>query len=294
MRIEHFKPCSQLRPAVERYWSWQSEPGELVRLPTLLPGTGAELFFHLHEPLHCAGQDAAGAPLPAAHLLCVRSAPLALRHVGRFGFIAIRFRAGMLHRFTSVPGADLMDRAWPAGELWGRAGAALARQVQDAGGNEERVRLIERFLLRQMTTEPDRLVEHAIDALYRSAPPVAQLAQAGGIGVRQFERRFRAVTGQAPAEVRRIARVQKTVRALLLDPARSPLDAALAQGYFDQSHFIRDFRTLAGAAPGRFIAAARASAHFYNPPSGDLARNPVGSRAHLPTPVLLAAAPKGA
>jgi AraC-like DNA-binding protein len=269
MRIEHVRPCGELAFAVDRFWSWESAPGEAVQLPTLLPGTGAELFFHYRAPFEHASPQGVFSALPSAHLLCVRNAPLVLRQAGPVGFFAVRLRAGLLHRFARVPACELADRAWPVGEMWGAAGARLAEQVAGAANTAGRVRAVERFLLGRLALgQADLLIEHAVGTLYRAPVPVALLAQSAGLGVRQFERRCKAVTGQAPAEVRRNARLQKALRALMLDPALAPLDAALAHGYFDQSHFIRDFRALAGMPPGRFIAAARTAAHFYNPPSG--------------------------
>ncbi|HZW12954.1 MAG TPA: helix-turn-helix domain-containing protein [Noviherbaspirillum sp.] len=74
-------------------------------------------------------------------------------------------------------------------------------------------------------------------------------AQLLGIGRRQLERQFPALTGQTPIEVRPTSRFQKTVRTLLLDPAADTTDVALAQGYYDQAHFIRDYRAVVAASP---------------------------------------------
>lgn len=259
MRTFHLRPIAPLRPYIDRFWGWESAAGETVPLPTLLPGTGAEVFFHFRTPF-CGS---------SAHLLYVRTQPLALPATDNIGFVAVRFRAGMLHRFTVIPGAELMDRACTVDAMWGRDGTELAERVAGAATFAAKAQLIQAFLLKRMQAAcPDPLVEYAISRIYRdcAAISIAQLADRIGIGKRQLERRFKALTGQAPAEMRRISRVQKAVRMLLLDPAVRSADVALAHGYYDQAHFIRDFNALVRTSPQRFIDAARQKTHFYNTP----------------------------
>jgi len=251
---------------VDRLWGWESEPGERVALPTLLPGTGAELYFHYRRPFSYRSAEGDSQACPLAHLLCVRRRPLVLCPAEGVGFIVIRFRAGMVHRFTRVPGSELMDRILPASDLWGPAGDVLAQRVGENRTLTERLELIQLFLLRCLHGgEADCLVEHAIDALYRESASIAIETLAGRyhLGPRQFERRLRAVTGQSPVEFRRLGRFQKAIRTLLLTPTASPLAVALDQGYYDQSHFSRDCRDLALASPGRLVQAARDTTHFY-------------------------------
>lgn len=255
MLIEHIQPCAALAPFVDRYWSWEGEPGERIALPTLLPGTGAELVFD------CRGRG--------SRLLCVRRRLLALGEAGEVGFIAVRFRAGMLSRFVDMPLAELADQDVTAVQLWGRDAAVLERRIANACSTSARASLIEGFLLRRLGTAPAiSPVERAAALIYRDhRASIDHVANACGLGRRQLERRFMQLLGQTPAEVRRTSRLQKTVRALMLDPTFGPLDAALAHGYFDQSHFIRDFRDLAGTTPLRYLAHARQRRHFYHPPA---------------------------
>lgn len=255
MRIEHFTPCAALAPFVDRYWSWTGAPGERIALPTLLPGTGAEVVFD------CRGRG--------SRVLCVRRHPLALGDAQEVDFIAVRLRAGMLSRFAAMPLAELADQQVDASALWGQAAQVLAERIAHAGATAARAALIERFLLERLApASAVPAVERASAAIYRDhRARIEDVARACGLGRRQLERRFVQVAGQSPAEVRRISRLQKTVRALMLDPALAPLDAALAQGYFDQSHFIRDFRDLAGTTPQRYLAEARRRHHFYHRPS---------------------------
>ena len=275
MRQFQVPPDAALSPWVDRLWGWESEPGERIALPTLLPGTGAELYFHYRRPFSHRVGEADVQTCPQAHLLSLRRRPLALGPADELGFIAVRFRAGGVHRFTAVPGAELMDRVLSVGELWGPMGDFLARRVGESGTLAERLGLIQAFLLRCLHgRETDRLVEHAVGALYRECAAIAigPLAARYHLGPRQFERRLRAVTGQSPAEVRRLGRFQKAIRALLLAPTASPLAVALDQGYYDQSHFSRDCRDLALASPGRLLQAARGTTHFYKTSSRLLAR----------------------
>ena len=267
----HVLPDPMLRPFIDRLWGWESGPGEEIALPTLLPGTGAELYFHYRQPfrhLTTEGMQLACAP---AHLLCLRSLPVALCASGDVGFIAVRFRAGMLHRFTDIPAGELIDRQHAVDELWGGAGKAVMQGIAECATQSARLRLIQDFLAKCLRAKAtDTLAEHAVSLLYRESASISigQLAARLKIGTRQMERRVRALTGQSPAELRRLGRLQKSVRALLLAPEAALLDVALANGYYDQSHFSRDCRELAHDSPGRLLQVARAKTHFYNTPHG--------------------------
>lgn len=270
MRRFHLLPVPPLRPCIDRLWGWESAPGETIALPTLLPGAGAELYFHYGRPFrHTGATGDAGAALPPAHLLCLRSTPLALAAMSGVGFIAVRFRSCMLARFTQMPAAELHDGPRDIADVWGAPGRICAARVAAADSQAERLALIQAFLLRQLRPErADALVEAAVDTLYRSQGNVTieQLAARLGLGRRQLERRVLAATGLAPAALRRLCRFHHTVRALLLAPDAGGLDTALRHGYFDQAHFIHDFRALAHTTPQRYLRLARDMTHFYNPP----------------------------
>lgn len=83
---------------------------------------------------------------------------------------------------------------------------------------------------------------------------VAPLAASRERSVRALERLFRSRIGVSPKWVIRRFRVQEA--ALRLAGGATVDLAALAQslGYFDQSHFSRDFRTQVGRTPSQYIA----------------------------------------
>jgi AraC-like DNA-binding protein len=270
MKVFHWKPAGALARHVDRIWGWEGDPGERIALPVLLPGTGAEVFFHYRTPFRAAVGEAPLRILPQAHLICARHGLMKLDAQGEVGFAAVRFRAGSLHRFVRLPPAELHDATLSARELWGAEGAGLADAVVEASSTQERMLLLTAFLCRRLGAgKPDALAEDAVRRTYEHCAhlTLTTLADELGIGSRQLQRRVKAATGQTLAQIRRASRFQKAMRTLLLSPQIELLGPVLEQGFFDQAHFTHSCAELGLPAPGRVRARTRGLTHFYNPPA---------------------------
>lgn len=258
-------PARALRPYVERFWGW--EEARTLQLPLLTPGLGAEVFFH-HGRLLRAQTNTSETELARGHLLCVRRVPLRLQPQADVGFTVVRIRAGALGRFTAIPLAELADTHLSAAELWGREGAVLVERVAESSTSAERVRLIEQFLLQRLAQHKgDAVAERALQLIYRRPATLSidSVAEQCGLSRRQLERRVSTYFGQSPIELRRTARFYRTARRLALEPSLDLLQSALDCGYYDQSHFIREFSRFTGMAPRSFQRASAQLSHFYNP-----------------------------
>lgn len=269
MNTFHQLPSLELRPFVDRLWGWESELEEVVLLPKLLPGTGAELYFHYGEPFRIENDGAHALTVDAGHLFCIRSAPINLLPASGIGFVAVRFKIGMLHRFTTIPAYELADCQLSVKDIWGTSGSRLSCHLSYATSHQERIALIQQFLVSQLRPESvDLILEQAMALLYRRSAPMSidTLASELGLGRRQLERRFKAFSGQSPREVKSLIRFQKTVRGLMIAPSANTADQALAHGYFDQAHFIHDFRRRIGLTPQQYLRSANTMTHFYNTP----------------------------
>lgn len=268
MKTFRIRPVAALAPFVERLWGWESVGDEVIELPTLLPGTGSEIFFHYNAPFRRTVADKVET-FGRTHLICVRHQPIKLCSSNAVGFVAVRFRAGCLHRFTNVAGVELLDQTITAADLWGSEGRRIAREAVSGLSRAGIVELLQGFLVdRLQQGQSDHLVEKAVAKIYQRYATVSVDQLASGLGVtrRQLERRFHALIAQTPVEVRRLSRLQKTLRQLLLQKSASVLDVALSHGYYDQAHFIHDFAKLGLGSPQRHLKDARLKAHFYNAP----------------------------
>ena len=269
--IFSLRPTAALQPFVDRIWGWESSGYTPAELPVLLPGTGAEVFFHEAAPFKHILNDQIRT-LEAAHLICVRHEPLPLVSDSKVRFVAVRFRAGAIHRFTHVPGRHLIDGTFSATELWGRDATELHQCLLNSRSIETKTEILEAFLLQKLDAGgTDPLVESAIGQIYARCTEISieDLTMEFGVSRRALERRFKALTGQPPVEIRRLSRLQKVMRQLLLGKSTNLLDAVLDYGFYDQSHFYREFKSLGLGSPRRHIATARERTHFYKTPWSD-------------------------
>lgn len=268
MKVTHRRPAAPLRGVIDRYWSWES--GEAPRLPLLpmMPSPGGmEIFFHFEGGFSRLAGDAAPDPLPIAHIACVRSHPVALAQTGRTGFIAARVRAGAITRLTRMPATVLADAFLAAADIWGHEALTLTERLVGASTLDDRAALLDAFFLSQLrNAHRGTAFDDPIAGLLHNPRSIAELARQTGLGTRQLEKRFLAQTGTSPARFRRLARLRRSIRALLLAPSDASLTSLLDPAYFDQPQQIREFREFTGLSPGELREAALHSSHFYNPP----------------------------
>jgi methylphosphotriester-DNA--protein-cysteine methyltransferase len=130
----------------------------------------------------------------------------------------------------------------------------LHEQLAGAQNHGRRVKLLEDFLLtRVRIPAPDPLVAAAVAWLGQGtgAKRIDELTRYIGLSQSALERRFRRIVGVSPKKFAFLARLRNAVQ---LQAAGTNLTAvAHDAGYFDQSHFIKDFRRATGSAPTAFF-----------------------------------------
>ena len=265
MTLRHWSlpPCPTLAPFIDRFWGWQTTA--TLTLPPMLPGTGSEAFFHLAPP-PCRID---GTRLPQAYLVTPRGRVLQLTSGARLEFIAIRFKSGQLRHLTGLPFAELNDQllSWP--QLWGYAGEQLLAELGSGSTIQEQIALLQRFLLAQLQrhhqgAQPeDSLIQRLY---YEPTLRIESLAQWSGWSRRQLERRFQNAFAIAPKRFARLARLQHTVRAMVLVPERPLLEIGLDSGFCDQPHLIHEFQELTGLTPLQLRQSLLQGVHYYHAP----------------------------
>jgi AraC-like DNA-binding protein len=169
--------------------------------------------------------------------------------------VGVRFRPGMCMTYFGIPSPDITDGQLPLEDLWGTRGRNLLAQIADTNSAQQCVEVLGRALRPSTARTP---VQHAL-AWMEANPGCASLddvAFQSGLSTRQFRRMCVQQTGISPKLLARVLRFRK---ALVQVEAQTGEHAGLAAdcGYFDQSHFIAEFKRFAGHSPAAYLRAAR-------------------------------------
>jgi AraC-like DNA-binding protein len=258
VRYREHRPSSRLASAVACLWTLEGHASDLDEgTQPILPDGRAELVVHFGETFE--RRDPGAAPLRQAPALFAGQLerPLDLRPTGRIEVLGVRFHPDGAARFVAPPQHELIGTTLDIG-LVSPTLARTARIVRESAPTPpDAVALMDRWLTSTMPDAPrDRRVAAVVRAIVRSGGlmSIDRTAAATGLSRRHLERLFLRDVGVPPKQLARIVRFQRTLRMLEREsePPRG-LRAAHAGGYADQAHFIREFRALAGCAPGEHL-----------------------------------------
>lgn len=184
--------------------------------------------------------------------------------------IGTKFRPGGFGGFLDRPASELNGRTVGLGDVFGAAGRKLERRLAGLDGDDEaaHIETVEDFL-RERRPAPDpryELVRAVVDDMLVAAPgtTVTELAERHAVTPRTLQRAFAEFVGVGPKWVLRRYRMHVAAERIASGEAEDGASLALDLGYFDQSHFVRDFTAQIGVSPRAYeracaLAAGRAT-----------------------------------
>ncbi|MCW3060005.1 MAG: transcriptional regulator, AraC family [Capsulimonas sp.] len=247
MHIEKYRPCDLLKPFVQTYMIVESEFGMDSHV---LPGTSLVLAFRCRGTVASDGQD-----LPGSMVTGLRKSRRILRYSPQAATLLVAFTEGGASAFFSAPLHELFGETVALENLIPRHKLNRVEGLMaEAATDMDRIRLAEQFLCSELkTAQMDLLILEAVGKIRMSGgnQRIHDLAADLHLSLDSFEKRFRRAVGASPKQFSSIVRLRNVIGGYL--PDRSLSETAHAAGYFDQSHFIKDFQTFTGAAPKEFF-----------------------------------------
>jgi AraC-like DNA-binding protein len=245
-QLQRHAPCPALAPFVERHWiiRWDLRDAAPFKQETL-PHPCANMVFEGH--------------MAAVHGVGLRRFVATLDGVGLV--VATKFKPGGLAPFSAVPMNKLAGSHADLAAVFSvdqDHAARLAAEVMASRRDEDAIQRIEAFLIaRDPVDDPQaalatRLVELARG--YQEIKTVEELAASAAMTTRTLQRLFSRYVGVAPKWVIRRARVQEAAERVAHGERVDWAALALELGYFDQAHFVRDFKAQTGRTPAEYAA----------------------------------------
>ena len=258
MLYEEITPVEPLSRYIKCVWVMQSPGAESSSQERILPDGCTEIVFNLADPFRQQDLDNHTQLQPLTLLVGQMRRHLLIAPTGRVKLVGVRFRPGGAYPFLRLPQDEIADRVIALDLVWGAIGRELESRIGEAPTTSGIVREIEAVLLARLSRfrARDEAELKAIDLILRSGGclPIESLAEEMGISFRKLDRRFNTRVGLPPKTLCRIIRFQRALRMIERESVRPDwVRIALECGYYDQPHFIKEFKTFAGTEPTTYF-----------------------------------------
>lgn len=251
-----YRPCAALADYVDYYGYWERAAGEPHR-SRALPRGAATVVIDVSGRQHVdffAGDGRTRLAVPPAFVAGAGTASYVTGIDAKQTVMTVHFRTAGAAAFVDGGMGALENLCVGLAEVWGPPAAALHEQLQTASSVPRRIALVESFLLSRKRTQLGDEITTVLRAV--ASDPAVRISQVRadlGWSPRKLTERFRAEVGLAPKAYQRVRRLQAALRRLDGGSDRGA-DIAADLGYFDQAHFVRDFREFTGMTPTQYAA----------------------------------------
>lgn len=250
-------PPPGLSDVVDRLWVVQPRPA-LRPAERRLPDGAAELVIRLDGGSLRVWEDGSLQELGSAVIAGPHSRAFAIDTSEPMHLVGVHFRPGGAFPFLGLRADELHNRHAELSSLWGREADLMRDQLGSLDEPDEQMDVLARAL--QARLEGFRHRHPAVPRALRvlsTAASIEDVARDVDLSWRRLIELFRQEVGLTPKLFLRLQRFQNLLRKLETGEPIDWSDTALACGYYDQAHCIRDFRAFAALTPGRYAGTHR-------------------------------------
>lgn len=247
-------PSAKLSPFVRFFWVLESnEPSYTHRS---MADVCAEMIFHYNGQFEELGNETS----EMSSITGMQGPSNTIRRFQiqrTFGMFGVYLYPFAIPVFFDLPATELSNQLPDLISLLGSEGAALEEKIMLAESNTARINIVTSFLERRLekSQKKQHPVISAIAFMIHSkrATTVEKVANQYFISQRQFERKFKEYSGLTPKLFSRIVRFHAACEHFG-DYTKSLTRIAYECGYYDQSHFIHDFKEFSGHHPKLYFS----------------------------------------
>ncbi len=251
MSFVTYIPCDALQPYVRSFAISQSKEAASYKI---LPGTSIVMGFQYAGKLSYSENNQL-VPLNAAGITGLRDTYRIFNNTENTNTILVMFTETGAGAFFNQAMHELFGSSLSLDDLLLRSQMdVVVEQLNEAKSDPERINTVEKFLLSRINHQAhDEMVSVAVSLIKQQAGniKITDLVKQLNISQSQFEKRFRKLVGASPKKFASIVRLNYILNTAVKTDTLTRL--GLDAGYFDQAHFIKDFKSFTGETPEQFL-----------------------------------------
>jgi AraC-like DNA-binding protein len=258
MFYREYQPWPALADFVKCFWIMEATHNPFQGKEALIPDGCIELIFNLGTPYRRYDPENNAALLKHSHIVGERDRYFLIEQTRAVHLIAARFKPGGLYPFVRFPIAEVTNQTVDLDLIFGSQVKELECRLFEARSHKKKIDILQQALLRLLKTPNlnPPIINAAVRLIQqqRGNISVDDLSRELGVNYKYLERQFLRIIGLTPKSYSRIARFQNVMQALRYAAFHAWPSLALDCGYYDQAHFIKEFKAFTGATPSEFIA----------------------------------------
>lgn len=258
INYQTFKPNTDLESLISCYWTLEVPADNNSQKQRIVPDGCIEMAFILGDDIKRYTSEDKFILQPRSMVLGQTIEPFYIEPTGYVNTFAIRFYPYGFANFVAIPIKDLANKETPIELLFRKKIAKeLEIKIIKATDTKERIEIIETFLLDMLNekTTVDNIVKITIDTLLATngSASINTILKDNLSKRRQLERNFKKQIGISPKQLGKMIRLQTALKMLLNKKTENLTNIAYESEYFDQAHFIKDFKEFTGINPKDFL-----------------------------------------
>jgi AraC-like DNA-binding protein len=262
-------PRPPLSAIIKCFWYSEGFVGSHAR-ERLLPSGESSIIFDLRQAPICIFDGISSSLLqafPPAIFAGARTSCFVIETSAQERVLGIQFRPGGAFPVLGLPANEVAQDSFSLGDVWPRDAQRIRERVLDAAGPAAMFAILEQELTLRLQRGPalHRAVAFAVQRL-AAGLRVGEVADEAGLSSRRLGDLFEQQTGLAPKAFQRVRRFQRVLQRMYRTQQEPSASLAADCGYFDQAHFIHDFRAFSGMTPSQYAVAA--TPHLNHVPIG--------------------------
>jgi len=226
----------------------------------VLPDTCTELFISYidNAPTVISGKSTVG--YQRSFLVSRMNRFMDVQSPAITGLITVCFNPGATRHFFALPMNEIANDITGLQHFWRGMLVEIEDRIASAKTNDDRVIIIQQYLYNELKKnyKTDKTIEYCLWQMNsaKGQLSIRNLSDSTGISNRQLLRKFNDHVGLSPKEFARITKFINSLNVLKKHPTMSLTEIAYESGYYDQAHFIHDYKEFSGYSPGQLLDSA--------------------------------------
>jgi len=259
MQFKVISPSSPLARYVQHYWVLETDKHDGIVTERVVPTGNIEVMFHYRKPFSSISPSGESQTQHRAMISGINQSWFDVSTGGESGALAVTFYPGAAANFFNLPMMELEGKSLHLGDIVKYESFSLEEQLAEAANLPERIKIVENFLMKRLhpvAAFDTQLIQRGVMFIkkFKGQIRASELAKQLYVTPKTLERKFACYVGNTPKQFIKIVRFNEVMISLTSVQSGRLTQHAMENGYFDQAHFIKDFKSYSGYTPSELLS----------------------------------------